>query len=157
MSQALVLDSFGIPESRGLTKNPAKNAKARHDGKVLEIPKIVLIDDDPIFSLIMGRWAKLEGIPIDVFNSLDDLGFVGLLAPYDVAIVDYDLGYITGKEVADYMASLFLNKPMIMISSIDRGKEMMQCPSCVKAFIKKSAGYEKIINAAMKIQGEKHR
>ncbi|MDQ3232308.1 MAG: hypothetical protein M3Q07_10845, partial [Pseudobdellovibrionaceae bacterium] len=83
---------------------------------------------------------------------LDDLGFVGLLAKYDVAIVDYDLGEISGKDVADYMTTLFGNKPMVMISEVDRSKEMMSCPACVKTFMKKSAGYEKILNAALKLR-----
>lgn len=115
-------------------------------------PRIVLIDDDPVYGAVIGRWAKLEGVELDVFHSLDDLGFVGLLAQYDVAIVDYDLGQINGKDVADYMTTLFGNKPMIMISGVDRSQEMMQCPSCVKAFMKKSAGYEKILNTALSIR-----
>lgn len=115
-------------------------------------PRIVLIDDDPVYGAVIGRWAQLEGVELDVFHSLDDLGFVGLLAQYDVAIVDYDLGQINGKDVADYMTTLFGNKPMIMISGVDRSQEMRECPSCVKAFMKKSAGYEKILNTALSIR-----
>jgi CheY-like chemotaxis protein len=115
-------------------------------------PRLVLIDDDPVYGAVIGRWARLEGVDLDVFHSLDDLGFVGLLAQYDVAIVDYDLGEMNGKDVADYMTTLFGNKPMIMISDADRSQEMMDCPSCVKAFMKKSAGYEKILNMALNIR-----
>lgn len=115
-------------------------------------PRIVLIDDDPVYRTIIGRWAQIEGLELDVYHSLDDLGFVGLLAQYDVAIVDYDLGEINGKDVAEYMTTLFGNKPMIMISGVDRSQEMIDCPSCVKAFMKKSAGYEKILNTALNIR-----
>ncbi len=114
--------------------------------------RIVLIDDDPIYGAVIRRWAELEKVDLDVFNSLDDLGFVGLLSQYDVAIVDYDLGELNGKDVADYMSTLFGNKPMVMISVIDRSTEIMNCPSCVKAFMKKSAGYEKILNTALKLR-----
>lgn len=117
-----------------------------------EQPRIVLIDDDPVYGAVIGRWAQLEGVELDVFHSLDDLGFVGLLSQYDVAIVDYDLGQINGKDVADYMTTLFGNKPMIMISGVDRSQELLNCPSCVKAFMKKSAGYEKILNTALDIR-----
>jgi CheY-like chemotaxis protein len=115
-------------------------------------PRLVLIDDDPVYGAVIERWARLEGVDLDVFHSLDDLGFVGLLAQYDVAIVDYDLGEMNGKDVADYMTTLFGNKPMIMISGVDRSQELMDCPSCVKAFMKKSAGYEKILNMALNIR-----
>ncbi len=114
--------------------------------------RIVLIDDDPIYGAVIRRWAELEKVDLDVFNSLDDLGFVGLLSKYDVAIVDYDLGELNGKDVADYMSTLFGNKPMVMISVVDRSTEIMNCPSCVKAFMKKSAGYEKILNTALKLR-----
>lgn len=117
--------------------------------------KVVLIDDDPVYGAVIRRWAELEKVNLDVYNSLDDLGFLGLLSQYDVVIVDYDLGELNGKDVADYMATLFNNKPMVMISLVDRSTEIMNCPSCVKAFMKKSAGYEKILNTALKLGMEK--
>jgi ActR/RegA family two-component response regulator len=115
-------------------------------------PKLVLIDDDEVFSAIFCRWAQIEGISIDVFHSLDDMGFIGLLAQYDVAIVDYDLGRLNGVEVAEYMMQLFRDKPMVMISGTDRSREMLGCPPCVKTFMRKSAGYERILHAALKVR-----
>jgi DNA-binding NtrC family response regulator len=117
--------------------------------------KIVLIDDDPVYGAVIRRWAELEKVNLDVYNSLDDLGFLGLLSKYDVVIVDYDLGELNGKDVADYMATLFNNKPMVMISLVDRSTEIMNCPSCVKAFMKKSAGYARILDTALKLGMEK--
>ena len=132
-----------------------KPSKAVEVGRTVEHKndraKIVLIDDDPVYGAVIRRWAELEKVNLDVYSSLDDLGFVGLLSQYDVVIVDYDLGELNGKDVADYMSTLFKNKPMVMISLVDRSMEMMHCPSCVKAFMKKSAGYEKILNTALKI------
>ncbi len=149
MTQTMVLPA--IPGSQKRDTPKTEQAKVR-DHKLGNQPRIVLIDDDPVYGAVIGRWAQLEGVELDVFHSLDDLGFVGLLSKYDVAIVDYDLGDINGKDVADYMTTLFGNKPMIMISGVDRSKEMMNCPSCVKAFMKKSAGYEKILNTAVNIR-----
>ncbi len=149
MTQTMVLPA--IPGSQKRDTPKTEQAKVR-DHKLGNQPRIVLIDDDPVYGAVIGRWAQLEGVELDVFHSLDDLGFVGLLSKYDVAIVAYDLGDINGKDVADYMTTLFGNKPMIMISGVDRSKEMMNCPSCVKAFMKKSAGYEKILNTAVNIR-----
>ncbi len=149
MTQTMVLPA--IPGSQKRDTPRTGEAKDR-DHKLGDQPRIVLIDDDPVYGAVIGRWAQLEGVELDVFHSLDDLGFVGLLSKYDVAIVDYDLGEINGKDVAEYMTTLFGNKPMIMISGVDRSKEMMNCPSCVKAFMKKSAGYEKILNTAVSIR-----
>jgi len=151
MSQTMVLTSIPGSQARAKASSEKTEAKVR-ERKLGDQPRIVLIDDDPVYGAVIGRWAELEGVEMDVFNSLDDLGFVGLLSKYDVAIVDYDLGEINGKDVADYMTTLFGNKPMVMISVVDRSKEMMSCPSCVKAFMKKSAGYEKILQTALKLR-----
>lgn len=149
MNQTMVLPAIPGSQKRDTSTDP--KAKVREQ-KLEDQPRIVLIDDDPVYGAVIARWAQLEGVELDVFHSLDDLGFVGLLSQYDVAIVDYDLGEINGKDVADYMTTLFGNKPMIMISGVDRSQEMMSCPSCVKAFMKKSAGYEKILNTALSIR-----
>lgn len=149
MTQTMVLPAISGSQTRDTSTT--EKAKLR-DHKPGDQPRIVLIDDDPVYGAVIGRWAQLEGLKLDVFHSLDDLGFVGLLSQYDVAIVDYDLGDINGKDVADYMTTLFGNKPMIMISGMDRSKEMMNCPSCVKAFMNKSAGYEEILNTALNIR-----
>lgn len=147
MSQNTLTVTNKSHSSKTETKHNILEKKADH-------PKLVLIDDDPVYGAVIGRWAQLEGVDLDIYNSLEDLGFVGLLSQYDVAIVDYDLGEINGKDVAEYMSTLFGNKPMVMISVIDRSKEMMSCPSCVKTFMKKSAGYEKILNAALKLKAQ---
>lgn len=150
MGQAM--KSFTGSQLRDTKTLLEKDTAKIRDQNLSDPAKIVLIDDDPIYGAVIGRWAEIEGVKLDVFNSLDDLGFVGLLSQYDVDIVDYDLGEINGKDVADYMTTLFGNKPMVMISGIDRSKEMMNCPSCVKAFMRKSAGYEKILNTALKLR-----
>lgn len=113
-------------------------------------PKIVLIDDDPTYATILTRCAEVEGIQMDTYHSLSELGFVSLLSNYDLAIVDYDLGEMNGVEIAEYMSSLLKDMPMVLISATDRTQEMENCPSSVKAFLKKSAGYAEILDVAKK-------
>ncbi len=111
-------------------------------------PKMILIDDDPSYTAILARSAALEGIQLDTFHSLSELGFVSLLRNYDVAIIDYDLGALNGVEIAEYMSSLLDDMPMVLISASDRSEEIARCPCCVRAFINKSAGFDKILEAA---------
>lgn len=116
------------------------------DGSV--IPKMVLIDDDPSYTAILKRSAALEGIELDVFHSLSELGFVSLLRNYDVAIVDYDLGTLNGVEIAEYMSSLLDDMPMVLISASDRSEEVAHSPHCVRAFLNKDVGFNAILEAA---------
>ncbi|MBC7661033.1 MAG: response regulator [Chitinophagaceae bacterium] len=112
-------------------------------------PKMVLIDDDPSYTSILARCAAMEGIDLDTFNSLSELGFVSLLRNYDVAIIDYDLGSLNGVEIAEYMSTLLNDMPMVLISASDRSEEMAaHCPHSVRAFLNKSAGFSKILDTA---------
>lgn len=111
-------------------------------------PKMVLIDDDPSYTAILARTAALEGIELDVFHSLSELGFVSLLRNYDVAIVDYDLGTLNGVEIAEYMSSLLDDMPMVLISASDRSEEAAHSPGCVRAFLNKSVGFYTILETA---------
>ncbi len=112
------------------------------------IPRMVLIDDDPSYTTILKRKAEVDGIQLDTFHSLSDLGFVALLRNYDVAIIDYELEEMNGVEIAEYMSTLLDNMPMVLISASDRTKEMAHCPGSVRVFVNKSDGYDAILNAA---------
>ncbi len=123
-------------------------AKVRESPGEMKAPRMVLIDDDPSYTSILARCAAIEGIELDTFNSLSELGFVSLLRNYDVAIIDYDLGSLNGVEIAEYMSSLLNNMPMVLISASDRSAEIAHCPCSVRAFLNKSAGFSKILDTA---------
>ncbi len=108
----------------------------------------VLIDDDPTFRATLLRSAKRNGYQIDAYESLEELGAVGLLNRYDVAIVDYDLGILNGLEIAEYLELLCSNTPMILVSANDRRADTRQWPRSIKKFIQKSMGYRYILEQA---------
>ena len=110
--------------------------------------RYVLIDDDASFRAILLRAANMNGIQVDVFESLEELGAVGLLSRYDVAIVDYDLGSLNGLEIAEYLELLCRDTPMILVSAKDRRSNASQWPRSIKQFIPKSMGYTYILEQA---------
>jgi len=112
--------------------------------------RFLLIDDDPIYRTILTRCAGMEGMDIDVFASLMDLGSVGLLGKYDAAIIDYDLESVNGLEIAEYFAALFGDIPMILVSEKDCSMTDKAWPRSIKKFIKKSAGYHYTLSEARK-------
>lgn len=110
--------------------------------------RFVLIDDDPTFRAILLRAASIHGVEVDVYESLEDLGAVGLLSRYDVAIIDYDLGALNGIEIAEYLEILCSNTPMILVSAKDRRANARKWPKSIKQFIPKSMGYAYILEQA---------
>lgn len=114
-------------------------------------PRILLIDDDPVFIAVMQRWAALEKVQLETFTSLDEMGFIGLFSNYDVAILDYDLGYTTGIEIARCTDALLHDMPIVIVSAKDRSLECIDAPACVKAVLQKSKGYSHILSVATKL------
>ncbi len=119
-----------------------------HATELVRTPRMVLIDDDPSYTTILKRKADHDGIHLDTFHSLSELGFVALLRNYDVAIIDYELEEMNGVEIAEYMSSLLGGMPMVLISATDRSEEMSHCPDSVRIFINKADGYDAILDAA---------
>lgn len=112
-------------------------------------PRVVLIDDDEVFNTIMLRVAEQHGVELDAFTSLVELGGVAMLGRYDVAIVDYNLGYLTGVEIGHYLSSLFKGLPMILISDGEPLSRLSEAlPDSIVTFYSKRLGYKKIMEKA---------
>ncbi|HYX33411.1 MAG TPA: response regulator [Oligoflexus sp.] len=118
--------------------------------------RVILIDDDRSFGLIMKQCALQHGIELDYFESLADLGFVALVGRYDVAILDYDLGNMTGVEIGEYLSVLFDRMPMLLISGTMRtpGPEEIKA-GLVRPFMHKNKGYDLILSTALELSSSK--
>jgi FixJ family two-component response regulator len=108
--------------------------------------KIVLIDDDRFFGFSLLSFARSQGIDLDYYESLGDLGYVGNLGRYRAAVVDFHLERMTGVEIAEYLEALFGNIPMVLISS-DAAAGSGRLPGCVHKFVNKSDGLQQIVEA----------
>ena len=111
--------------------------------------KFVLIDDDPLFGNIMTRFAKARGVEVDYFESMLDFHAFGCASCYDAAIVDYDLGHMTGIDIAEQLDLIFGDIPMVLVSSQKRIPALGQSwPDPIKCFVAKQDGVEAIFSAA---------
>ena len=136
-------------KSQGMVQDPRAHVSLAN--KKDSGPRILLIDDDPVFVAIIKRWAMMEKVQLECYVSLDEMGFIGLFSNYDVAILDYDLGYTTGIEIAKCTDALLHDMPIVIVSIKDRNAECANAPSCVKAVLQKSKGYSHILNVATRL------
>lgn len=112
--------------------------------------RLVLIDDDPLFGNIMARFAKSRGAEVDYFESVLELESIRSSRRYDAAIVDYDLGNMTGIDVAEQLGVLFGDIPMVLVSSERRDREEPEAwPGSIKGFVPKQAGFEAILSTTL--------
>jgi DNA-binding NtrC family response regulator len=120
--------------------------------KPLSTPRyLVLIDDDPSFLAIMKRLADSQGVRLDCFENLDDLLIMDVFKKYDAAILDYDLGDQTGIDISQYIYCFVKEIPTLIISAKDRTAECRDIPRCVRSVLRKSAGYQYILELAVSL------
>jgi DNA-binding response OmpR family regulator len=111
--------------------------------------RIVLIDDDPAFCSIMASFATSRGLCLDYYSNLQEMGFLGKLSSYSVAIVDFDLGTMSGIEIAEYLPIFFGDMPMVLVSGMHRDERGRLWPKSVKEFVHKDEGPDAILDAAV--------
>jgi len=112
-------------------------------------PKIVLIDDDPIFLNLMEFAAEKAGFEVESYASLGELGHLGSIKKFDLAIVDYQLEQMTGVEIAEYFSVFFADIPLILVSANrEENLDKTKWPKSITRFVSKHEGFSEVLNAA---------
>jgi DNA-binding NtrC family response regulator len=113
------------------------------------IKRFLLIDDDPIFCGLLGHYAETQGVVLHYYTSLLEFGNTAQLGNYDVAILDFDMGEITGPDSAGYVSGLFGNIPVLLISGMPKYQIQPYIrPGSIHCFVQKSQGCPAIMTAA---------
>jgi CheY-like chemotaxis protein len=111
------------------------------------LPKILLIDDDPIFGKIMERTGKQLRLDITFCQSVAELGAIEDF-DFDVAIIDYDLGAVTGYELTSYLSEYAGNVPVVLISN-NADAQLKGWAQGITQFVHKKLGPYSIFKAAV--------
>ena len=117
-------------------------------------PRFLLVDDDPILCRIMKKAATTLGIELTYLSTLDKLSQL-TKDTYDVAMLDYDLGFINGYEVASYLEQKMPEMPVVMISHFNN-LNPEKWPWSIREFIHKRLGPFAILEAAIEAYDVNH-
>lgn len=109
------------------------------------MPRILLVDDDPVYGKIMSRVAACFKAELTFVRSLTELSESDL-SSFDVAILDYDLGAVTGVELTNYLDH-HCPLPIVMVSATERHPDRRWSDS-IHEFLLKDAGPFAAIDAA---------
>lgn len=110
-------------------------------------PRILLIDDDPIFCRTMAKLAQSHGIGMTTCQKFQDLFSHQTDGEFDVLIVDYLFGEFTATQVLNLMKQ---TKPVILVSQMEAADVLREHGSVpITNFLPKSRGNEAILEAAM--------
>jgi ActR/RegA family two-component response regulator len=112
--------------------------------------KFVMIDHDLEFGEQLLQAAGERGFYVDCYKSMLEVGYVGRFKQYDVAIVNYELGDVTGLEVAEYCEKLLGNLPLILVCDEEAVRLQIEAsrPQSVFRCLSKSSGISAILGAA---------
>lgn len=133
MATASLSNPFGVPLSQKLNE------------RQLPVPRVLLVDDDETFGKIMARIAQREGIPLTYFSSVKEFNRLSKLN-FDVAIIDYDLGTITGLQLSEIIERYLQKIPVVLVSQY-RHIDPKYWPRCVRNFVHKAVGPYQIFAA----------
>ena len=85
--------------------------------------KVLLIDDDPIFSSIASKACKDYGFEIESVTSIKKFKS-RKLEGYDAFLVDYDLADGTGDQVLEFLTKNNIARPIAMISATNHVEDV---------------------------------
>ncbi len=123
-------------------------AKLQEDGKIV-MPHFVLVDDDPIFAKLLEKVAASQRVrlttfcyPSDAYRELPNLDF-------DVAIIDYDLGRVTGVQLCQYLERLHRKVPVLLVSHLPKIESRGSASDWIFRALNKGAGPYSILVSAI--------
>lgn len=113
-------------------------------------PKVLLVDDDPIFCRVMQSYGRDLGIQVVAYCDFQEMSQGTFDLPFAAAIVDYDLGDITGLSFARLIQQRSDLYPIVLVSHYKR----VVChdwPPIVKTFLNKEIGAAAILQHALRL------
>ena len=113
--------------------------------KAKRSPRVLLVDDDLSYGKIIKKAASHKGFDLTYCQSIEEFSVLSKWE-YDVIIMDYDLGYVTGCELANYIENYVKEVTVVLVSQTKR-KESNAWPKSIKGFVSKSLGPHAVLDA----------
>ena len=105
-------------------------------------PRILLVDDDPVFRGALVSLGRSLGFDLEAYESVQDVETFNRLHTYDGAIFDYHLVGMNSIDIVSHLKPFFVEMPTLLVSADDQAKtEFLNDPECgFVSFISKRAG-----------------
>lgn len=111
-------------------------------------PRILVVDDDPMFGNLLRRKAALYGMYADHVESLVDVLYEQYLERYDCAVIDCVMPGLDGFETTEYLHRFFRGLPVILVSRSESSfARYVAKPVGAVAFVSKIQGADAVLAA----------
>ncbi len=85
--------------------------------------KVLLVDDDPVFTSIAEKASKEFGFEIETVHSIKKFKSRNL-QDYDAFLVDYDLADGTGDQILEILSQNKIDRPVALISATNHVEDV---------------------------------
>ena len=133
-----------------INKTTNTNRKIQINYETDTPPQVLVVDDDPIFGKIIKKIAQDVDVDLVVCETIND--FARLKSyDFDVVIMDYDLGAVTGFELTSYLEKFTKEViPVILVSQTDQNNSH-EWPITITKFVHKRQGPFAVFSAALEV------
>ncbi len=114
----------------------------------VKLPRILLVDDDPVFGMILRQTAEKAKLPLTHILSPAKLDIRKVRDNYDLLISDYDLENVTGVQLTRQLETFGQSLPTILISAYGKLPDV-QLPNSILCSLQKAEGPQKILYTSL--------
>ena len=115
--------------------------------------RILVLDDDPKFGGLVAALAAREGLSVEIYPSLADLGGLSRLREFDIVVVGYCPGSLNWRELSQFMDVFCRHGVDVVLISPHLAHELFEhswgasWTSCIQRFVNKNQGVDVIFGA----------
>lgn len=125
---------------KGVLKNPSFSHS----------PRLLLVDDDPLFGHILTRVARAGNIQLTHTLSPRTMNTLEVRKSFDVMIIDYGLTNVTGVQLVRALENCEQSLPTVLVSSY-KILPSKTLPASIVLILHKSEGPQKILHATLSL------
>ena len=112
-----------------------------------KFPKILLLDDDPVFRNLMVTLGAARNFDVEAYESLQEIDRFPNNLPYAGAILDYHFAETKLPDLLMGLDSFFKEIPTLLVSADDDAKLALSSNPSLRGFMSKSKGGLEILDA----------
>ena len=117
-------------------------------------PSIVLVDDDPVYGKMFQRAAEIKGVSCTYCQSPREF-YRQLGSGFDIALLDYELGQVTGLQLSRILKLIAPKKFVILTSAYRSIRYVEEEEDFLKGFINKTSPALSQVEEVLKIWDRK--
>ena len=122
----------------------------------MEPTRVILVDPDPDFANELAKEAADFNLAIDAFKTMQDIVYLGIFNSYQLAILNVEMGQVSGWEIAEYIEKFRVGLPVILLTDREVTNRKLS-PSVIKVIEKSQLSYRELMNEIVMATEPMHR